>query len=608
MIFNANWMDCDSEKSSQSFKSWSKSCFCRSIKDYKQGLNSRPLKCKKNWTVKPPHDPEKTDRLRSELGVSFAIAGLLLNRGVDTFERARAFFRPSLDMLHDPFLMRDMDKAVERIERAIAHGEKILVYGDYDVDGTTAVAVVYGFFSAFCPGLSFYVPDRYREGYGISRQGIDYAAANGFSLVIALDCGIRDVEKIDYAASKNIDFIIGDHHLPGDRLPNAVAVLDPKRADCAYPYRELSGCGIGFKVVQAFVQKNGMDPQLSHRFLDLVAVSIASDIVPITGENRVLAHFGLKKLNSSPNCGLQALIDLSPHGSGTLSVSDVVFRIGPRINAAGRIDHAKNAVKLLISKSLQEAKSYSATMDEQNSERKVLDQKITEEALEMIDRDENLRQRKSTVLFKADWHKGVIGIVASRLMEKYYRPTVILTKTDGHLAGSARSVAGFDLYEALSACDGLLHQYGGHKYAAGLTMAEENVRAFREKFESVVAQSIAPEMLRPEIPIETAVRLREIDAKFYRILKQFEPFGPQNEAPIFLTEGVEGAGRIVGTNHLKMTVRESGSPAFECIGFGLGEHIAHVNSGKKFDICYTIEENEWRGKKTLQLNIKGIRH
>jgi len=562
---------------------------------------------RKKWTVKPKNDPEKIDRLCGELGVSPVIAGLLLNRGIDRFDRAKAFFRPSLDMLHDPFLMQDMDKAIARIERAVAHGEKILVYGDYDVDGTTAVAVVYGFFRDFHSRLGFYVPDRYGEGYGVSRQGIDYAAANGCSLVIALDCGIRDVEKIDYAASKNIDFIIGDHHLPGDRLPNAVAILDPKRGDCAYPYKELSGCGIGFKIVQAFVQKNGMDPKSAHRFLDLVAVSIASDVVPITGENRVLAHFGLKKLNSSPSCGLRALIDISSREAGTLSVSDVVFRIGPRINAAGRIEHAKNAVKLLLSKSLQEAKRYSATMDEQNSERKGLDLKMTEEALEMIDRDENLRRRKSTVLFKADWHKGIIGIVASRLMEKYYRPTVILTKTNGHVAGSARSVAGFDLYEALHACSGLLHQYGGHKYAAGLTMAEENVRAFREKFEAVVGQSIAPEMLRPEIPIETPVSLHEIDARFYRILKQFEPFGPQNEAPIFLTESVQGSGRIVGTNHLKMTVRERGSPAFECIAFGLAEHIAHINAGKKFDICYTIEENIWKGKKTLQLNIKGIR-
>jgi len=562
----------------------------------------------KKWTVKPKNDPEKIERLRGELGVTSVIAALLLNRGIDSFDRAKAFFRPSLSMLHDPFRMRDMDRAVARIERAVTDKEKILVYGDYDVDGTTAVATVYGFFRDFHSQLGFYVPDRYREGYGISRQGIDYAAANGFSLIIALDCGIRDVEKIDYAASKNIDFIIGDHHLPGERLPNAVAVLDPKRADCAYPYKELSGCGIGFKIVQAFVQKNGMDPQLAHRFLDLVAVSIASDIVPITGENRVLAHFGLKQLNSSPSYGLQALVDLSSRPSGAFSVSDVVFRICPRINAAGRIDHAKNAVKLLISNSLQEAKSYSATMNDQNNERKGLDLKMTEEALEMIGRDEDLQRRKSTVLFKADWHKGVIGIVASRLMEKYYRPTVILTKTNGQVAGSARSVAGFDLYQALDACSGLLHQYGGHKYAAGFTMAEENVRAFQEKFETVVGESITPEMLRPEISIETVVRLHEIDAKFYRILKQFDPFGPQNEAPVFLTEGVQGSGRIVGADHLKMTVRESGSPTFECIGFGLGKHIAHINSGKKFDICYTIEENVWQGKKTLQLNIKGIRY
>ena len=562
----------------------------------------------KRWVVKPKSNVQKNNKLCDELNISPIIAELLLHRGVDTYAQSKQFFRPSLDFLHDPFQMKDMDVAISRIETAIGNKEKILIYGDYDVDGTTAVSVVFSFFRDFHSGLEFYIPDRYLEGYGISTQGIDYAAEHGFSLIIALDCGIKAIEKVNYAKSKGIDFIIGDHHLPGDRIPDAVAVLDPKRTDCAYPYKELSGCGIGFKIIQAFIQKNDMDIQLAYQYLDLVAVSIASDIVPITGENRVLTHFGLRKLNSNPCCGLQALINLSSNKSGHFSVGDIVFQIGPRINAAGRIKHAKDAVKLLISKSLAEAEDYSTTVDEQNTERKGFDLKITEEALDILDKNEQLKQRKSTVLFKPDWHKGVIGIVASRLTEKYYRPTIILTQTNGHIAGSARSVLGFDLYEALSACSDLLEQYGGHKYAAGLTMRVENVPAFQEKFESVVQNSITPEMLQQEVLIEAELQLQDIDAKFYRILKQFEPFGPQNEAPILLTKGVQGSGHIVGSNHIKISVKQAGSPVFDCIGFGLAEHIDYINAGHKFDICYTIEENNWRGKKNLQFNIKAIRY
>lgn len=562
----------------------------------------------KRWVIKPKNNATKTEKLRNELGVSPVITELLLNRNVSTFEEAKLFFRPELDMLHDPFLMQDMEKAISRIEQAIGNKEKILIYGDYDVDGTTAVSVVYSFFRDFHSGIEFYIPDRYVEGYGISTQGIDYAAAHGFSLIIALDCGIKANDKVDYARSKNIDFIIGDHHLPGDVIPQAVAVLDPKRNDCAYPYKELSGCGIGFKIIQAFIQKNDMDIQLAYQYLDLVAVSIASDIVPITGENRILTHYGLKKLNTNPNCGLQALINLSSNKTGQFSVNDIVFQIGPRINAAGRIEHAKDAVKLLISKSLQEAKDFSATVDDQNNQRKDLDLKITEEALALIGGDEALIKRKSTVLYKEDWHKGVIGIVASRLTEKYYRPTIVLTKTNGHVAGSARSVIGFDLYEALSECEDLLEQYGGHKYAAGLTMSTEKIEAFQERFEQVVSKLIKPEMLQQEVLIETEIKLSDIEAKFYRILKQFEPYGPQNEAPIFLTKKVQGTGYIVGNNHLKLTIRQPDTPNFECIGFGLAEHLGFINSGQPFDICYTIEENNWRGKKNLQLNIKAIRY
>ncbi|TYR33946.1 single-stranded-DNA-specific exonuclease RecJ [Sphingobacterium phlebotomi] len=562
----------------------------------------------KRWVVKPKNNVQKTNKLCDELGINAVIAELLLNRDIETYQQAKHFFRPSFDLLHDPFLMKDMDKAISRIERAIGNKEKILIYGDYDVDGTTAVSVVYSFFRDFHSGLEFYIPDRYLEGYGISFTGIDYAAENGFSLIIALDCGIKAIEKINYAKAKGIDFIIGDHHLPGSTIPDAVAVLDPKRVDCPYPYKELSGCGIGFKLIQAFVQKNDMDTQLAYQYLDLVAVSIASDIVPITGENRVLTHFGLKKLNTNPSCGLQALINLSSNKSGHFSVGDIVFQIGPRINAAGRIEHAKDAVKLLISKSLAEAEAYSTTVDDQNTVRKGFDFKITEEALDILDNDEVLKQRKSTVLFKADWHKGVIGIVASRLTEKYYRPTVILTQTNGHIAGSARSVLGFDLYEALSECADLLDQYGGHKYAAGLTMRVENVPAFQEKFEAVVQNSITPEMLQQEVRIETELNLKNIDNKFYRLLKQFEPFGPQNEAPVLLTRKVQGSGYIVGTNHIKISIKQEDSMSFDCIGFGLAEYINHINAGHPFDICYTIEENNWRGKKNLQLNIKAIRY
>src|SRR5690606_5341413 len=465
----------------------------------------------KRWVLKPKSEEEKSRKLQQELNVSRIIAELLSNREIHTFDQAKFFFRPSLDHLHDPFLMKDMDKAIKRIEEAIGQKEKILIYGDYDVDGTTAVAVVYSFFREFHSGIAFYIPDRYSEGYGISRQGIDYAVTHGFSLIIALDCGIKAIEQIEYAKSKGVDFVIGDHHLPGTDIPNAVAVLDPKRIDCPYPYKELSGCGIGFKIIQAFLIRNQMQMELAYRYLDLVAVSIASDIVPITGENRTLAFFGLKKLNNNPCYGLQALIDLTSHRSNPFTITDVIFQIGPRINAAGRIDHAKDAVKLLIAKNLEEAKTYSKNIDSQNNTRKDHDLKITTEALAILVEDTDLQQRKSTVLYKEDWHKCVIGIVASRLIEKHYRPTIILTSTNGHVSGSARSVIGFDLYEALSACSDLLDQYGGHKYAAGLTMSKSNVPLFQQRFEEIVQERIKPEMLQPEVLIDLEIQLQDID-------------------------------------------------------------------------------------------------
>lgn len=565
----------------------------------------------KRWVLKPKNNSNKVVKLQSALGVDNIVANLLVSRSIETFEDAQYFFRPKLENLHDPFLMKDMHIAIQRIDQALLNKEKILIYGDYDVDGTTAVALVFSFFSRNLQAkVDYYIPDRYVEGYGISTQGIDYAVENGISLVIALDCGIKSNEIIDYANSKGIDFIIGDHHLPGPELPAALAVLDPKRSDCEYPYKELSGCGIGFKIVQAILQQNGMDPEEAYQFLDLVAVSIASDIVPITGENRILTHYGLNKLNNNASVGLQALIDMSSNRTGVFSVNDIVYQIGPRINAAGRIEHARDAVNLLISKTMEEAENFSNTVDDQNNLRKHFDLNITTEALAILENDKNSDQRKSTVLYKPSWHKGVIGIVASRLTEKYYKPTVILTKTNDHIAGSARSVVGFDLYEALSECSDLLEQFGGHKYAAGLTMKESNIVPFQEKFENIVKRDIKPEMLEQEIPIDLDIQLSQINDKLFRILRQFEPFGPQNEVPVFMTQHVTvtNPAYVVGNNHLKFVLQKDENSTMDCIAFGLAEHLDYINSNQPFDICYTIEENSWRGRKNLQLNIKAIRY
>jgi single-stranded-DNA-specific exonuclease len=562
----------------------------------------------KRWVELSEDDSEKTVKLSHELNINKALSSLLVKRGIHSFKDAKKFFRPMLTQLHDPFLMKDMDKAIARIEEAIGNNEKIVIYGDYDVDGTTAVAVVYSFFREFHSKLAFYIPDRYEEGYGISKQGIDWASENGYSLIIALDCGIKALDQVAYAKEKGIDFIIGDHHMPGDVLPSAVAVLDPKRADCSYPYDELSGCGIGFKIIQAFAIKNAIALESVFKYLDLVAVSIASDIVPITGENRVLAFYGLKKLNSNPCFGLLALMNLTGR-KDVFTIEKVVFQIGPRINAAGRIKHAKDAVSLLISSSLADAEGFSEGIDIQNTERKEHDSRITEQALSMIRSKEEWKDRKTTVVYQNDWHKGVIGIVASRLTEKYYRPTIVLTHSNGVVAGSARSVVGYDLYEALDACSDLLEQFGGHKYAAGLTMREENIPALQDRFEEVVSASILPEMLIQEISIDQELNLTDIDGKFFRILKQFAPFGPLNRAPIFISKGVTGYGSVslVGSNHVKFSIVQGDSSPFSCIGFGLGEFQELIASGEAFDICYSIEENSWREKVNIQLNIKGIK-
>lgn len=562
----------------------------------------------KRWVESSLDNHSAVIALQQSLQIDEILATLLVKRGVTTFEEARSFFRPELGHLHDPFLMKDMDKAIIRIEEAIAANEKILIYGDYDVDGTTSVALVYSFLKKIYADVDFYIPNRYTEGYGISTQGIDYAEENYFSLIIALDCGIKSIDKIAYANEKGIDFIICDHHLPGDELPDAIAVLDPKRADCSYPYKELSGCGIGFKLIHAFAIRNHIHIDHVYCYLDLVAVSIAADIVPITGENRVLAWHGLGHLNNNPCQGLSALKNIAGK-TNNYSISDVVFQIGPRINAAGRIDDAKHAVNLLISETYDDALEKSEIINLKNSERKEYDASITDQALAMLDHPHH-KARKTTVVFNENWHKGVIGIVASRLTETYYRPTVVLTKSNDLVAGSARSVIDFDLYEALYACSDLLEQFGGHKYAAGLTMKAENIPLFQQRFEEVVSASITDDLLTQRILIDAQIDLEQINAKFIRILNQLAPFGPLNMAPVFTTRQVYtyGTATLVGNNHLKMSIKQAQSPTFiSCIGFGLGEYLPIINQGVPFDICYCIEQNVFREQRSLQLNLKGIR-
>jgi len=562
----------------------------------------------KRWAIRDDADHELVKSLAAALKIDPVLSRLLVHRGIAGYEEAHLFFRPDDRHLHDPFLMADMEKAILRIEAAIAANEKILVYGDYDVDGTTSVSVVYSFLKKYHSLIEYYIPDRYLEGYGISTKGIDYAADNNFTLMIALDCGIKSVDKIAYASNRGVDFIVCDHHLPDAELPAAVAVLDPKRADCEYPYKELSGCGIGFKLVEAFARKNNIPFEEVARYLDLVAISIGSDIVHITGENRVLAHMGLQKINIDPCLGVKTLMDVAGKSSN-YSISDVVFLLGPRINAAGRMDDAKLAVALLISTDEVEAREIAEAINEKNTERKGHDLSITDEALAIIDNDEALINRKSTVVFNERWHKGVIGIVASRLTEKYYRPTIVLTRSNGHVAGSARSVLGYDLYEALCGCSDLLIQFGGHKFAAGLTLHPENIAAFADRFEEVVSATIKPEQLVQQIVIESELHLSQIEPKFFRILNMFAPFGPENMAPVFLSRNVyvSGMAGLVGGSHVKMTVIQQGSPGFESIAFGQGEYVDQIKKDVPFDICYTIEENTWREKRSIQLNIKGIR-
>ena len=564
----------------------------------------------KRWVVQNHQNDAAVSQLQASLKIHPVLCRLLVQRGITTFDEARSFFRPSLDLLHDPFLMKDMDKAVERINKALADKEKILVYGDYDVDGTTAVATMYLFLKSLFANVDFYIPDRYNEGYGVSFQAMDFAHFNGFSLIVALDCGIKSIDKVQYAKDYGIDFIICDHHRPGNELPAAHAVLDPKQSDCNYPYKELTGCAIGFKLIQAIAANNNIPRSEIEQYLDLVAISICADIVEIKGENRILTYYGLKRLNQHKRPGIRAILEMTQMLNKELTVSDVVFVIAPRINAAGRIESGKKAVELLIAHDEEQAKFKGEDINEQNSARKELDAIITEMAIQQIEDDDLFHLRKSTVVFHPEWHKGVIGIVASRLTEKFYRPTIVLTETNGHVAGSARSIKDFDIYNAIEACSDLLDQFGGHMYAAGLTMKSENVEAFRHRFEEVVSNTIEERMLTREVDIDAEIDLQEITASFMRVLKQFAPFGPGNMAPVFLTRSVRdvGYGRKVGTNHLKLSVTQ-GQPktVFDAIAFQLGEHYTLVENNHAFDICYHIDENHYNGRVTLQLNVKDIK-
>lgn len=563
--------------------------------------------------MKDSADRETVSRLSSELGIDPVLSELLAQRGICTFQEARAFFRPSLDNLHDPFMMKDMDKAVARVQAAVSSGEKILVYGDYDVDGTTAVSLVYSFLRRLTPDVDFYVPDRYDEGYGVSYKGIDWACENGFGLIITLDCGIKANDKVSYAAGRGIDMIICDHHLPENDLPPAVAVLDPKRADCSYPFDDLSGCGVGFKLVQAYSLKNGIPFDSLVSLLDLLVVSISSDLVSVVGENRILAHFGLKQLNENPRKGLLAMIHLSGLDPGHITIDDIVFKIGPRINAAGRMESGRMAVELLTSEDDGTASRIGTEINRYNNERKNIDREITREALEMVQSGNCLSSRHATIVYNPAWHKGVVGIVASRLVEAFYRPTIVFTRSNGFVTGSARSVHGFDLYDAIESCADLLENFGGHLYAAGLTLKEENLPEFCTRIEKFIEENISREMLTPVVTIDTRLDFSQITPKFFRILKQFQPFGPGNNAPVFLTENVydNGNARKVGADgtHLKLELIQESRPymPISAIAFNKAEHFDHIKAGNPIDVCYSIVENYYRGIANLQLRIKDLR-
>jgi single-stranded-DNA-specific exonuclease len=566
----------------------------------------------KRWVIKEKGDTAVVKQLAGTLGISEALANLMVQRNITTASEALAFFEPNLSYLHDPFMMKDMNIAVERISTAVKKNEKILVYGDYDVDGTTAVALMYSFLKEQYSNVEYYIPDRYKEGYGVSFQGIDFAFQNNCKIIITLDCGIKAVEKVKYARTKGIDVIICDHHYPGGEIPKALAVLDPKQPGCNYPYKELSGCGVGFKLVHAYSRVHGIPFTRIANYLDLVAVSIASDIVPLTGENRVLAFFGLKQLNESPRTGLREIIR-EADVCRTLTVEDVVFKIGPRINAAGRMETGSKAVELLISNDSKLATGISKEINSFNIERRNVDRSITTEAMRMISDDHRTVNAKTTVLFNPSWKKGVIGIVASRLIETYYRPTVILTESNGFATGSARSVQGYDLYQAIEACSDLLESFGGHMFAAGLTLKKENIKPFMERFEQFVNSTITEEQLVPRVFVDSELSFTEINEEFYSFLNKFQPFGPENMSPVFVSRNIydSGTGRMVGSSgeHLKLDLchESTGQKIFPAIAFSQAEYFEHIKAGKPIDICYSIEMNEFRGNRNLQLNIRDIK-
>jgi single-stranded-DNA-specific exonuclease len=566
----------------------------------------------KKWIIKEQGDYVVVKQLADALGVSESLANLMVQRNITTPSEAQAFFNPSLDYLHDPFLMKDMNIAVDRLSTAIKKNEKILVYGDYDVDGTTAVALVYSFLRDQYSNIEYYIPDRYKEGYGVSLQGIDFAVQNNCKVIITLDCGIKAVEKIKYAKNKGLDVIVCDHHYPGEEIPGALAVLDPKQPGCNYPYTELSGCGVGFKLIHAYTKIHGIPFSSISQYLDLVAVSIASDIVPITGENRVLAYFGLKQLNESPRIGLKEILR-EAEVSRALTIEDVVFKIGPRINAAGRMETGGRAVELLIANDIKSAAGISKEINNYNIERRSVDRLITTEAMRMISENERAVNAKTTVLFNPLWKKGVIGIVASRLIETYYRPTVILTESNGFATGSARSVQGYDLYQAIEACSDLLESFGGHMFAAGLTLKKENIKPFIERFEQYVNSTITEDQMLPRVMIDTELSFAEIDEEFYNVMSQFQPFGPENMSPVFVSRNVfdSGTGRMVGSSgeHLKLDLcqESTGTKTISAIAFGQANHFEYIRKGNPFDICYSVEMNEFRGSRNLQINIRDIK-
>jgi single-stranded-DNA-specific exonuclease len=564
----------------------------------------------KQWRIDNTVDPGVLSDLQQKLNVDRIIARLLALRKVMNYEEARHFFRPDLNLLHDPFLMKGMDKAIERINLAIARDEHVLIFGDYDVDGTTAVSLVYSFFKTHIQNIAYYIPDRYKEGYGISFRSIDFAAENQVSLVIALDCGIKAIDKMDYALSKQIDFIICDHHLPGPELPKALAILDQKQADCPYPYKELSGAGIGFKLLQAFSIRNGLPPEGYYHYLDLVATSIAADIVPITGENRIMAYHGLEQINSRPRPGIKALLNLSQQKTA-VNIHTLVFTLGPRINAAGRIEHGSKAVELLTCEDEKHAEQLAQAINDTNTQRRDLDLGITAEALALLENDSDSPSRRTTVLFNPGWHKGVIGIVASRLIEKYYRPTIILTESDGMVTGSARSVKEYDVYSAIYACSDLLEQFGGHKFAAGLSLKKENVEAFKARFEAEVSATITEEQLIPKIDVDQEIEFHEISDKLIRILRQFAPHGPENMTPVFCSRSVfeMGWGQVFGNNHLKLELFQKSNPnvRFQAIAFDKGDYITFFQRKIPMDIVFKIQENDFKGNTTIQLMIEDLK-